>query len=49
LCNFYVRAAAHDSLSISEGYGGADGSLLLTEDEIRRTTLHFYYLKMLCH
>ena len=37
LCNFYVRAAAHDSLSISEGYGGADGSLLLTEDEIRRS------------
>lgn len=37
LCNFYVRAAAHDSLSVSEGYGGADGSLLLTEDEIRRS------------
>lgn len=37
LCNFYVRAAAHDSLSISEGFGGADGSLLLTQDEIRRT------------
>jgi hypothetical protein len=36
LCNFYVRAAAHDSLTISEGYGGADGSLLLTQDEIRR-------------
>jgi hypothetical protein len=36
LCNFYVRAAAHDSFSISEGYGGADGSLLLTQDEIRR-------------
>lgn len=37
LCNFYIRAAAHDSLSISEGYGGADGSLLLTEDEIKRS------------
>jgi len=37
LCNFYVRAAAHDALAISEGYGGADGSLLLTEDEIRRS------------
>jgi len=37
LCNFYVRAAAHDSLTISEGYGGADGSLLLTQDEIRRS------------
>lgn len=37
LCNFYVRAAAHDSLSISEGFGGADGSLLLTQDELRRT------------
>lgn len=36
LCNFYVRAAAHDSLSISEGSGGADGSLLLTQDELRR-------------
>ena len=36
LCNFYVRAAAHDSLSISEGYGGADGSVLLTQDELRR-------------
>lgn len=37
LCNFYVRAAAHDSLSVSEGYGGADGSLMLTEDELRRS------------
>ena len=36
LCNFYVRAAAHDSFSISEGFGGADGSVLLTQDEIRR-------------
>jgi hypothetical protein len=36
LCNFYIRAAAHDSLSVSEGFGGADGSLLLTLDEIRR-------------
>jgi len=36
-CNFYIRAAAHDSLSVSEGYGGADGSLMLTEDEIRRS------------
>lgn len=36
LCNFYVRAAAHDSLSISEGYGGPDGSMLLTEDELNR-------------
>lgn len=37
LCNFYVRAAAHDSLSVSEGFGGADGSVLLTQDELRRT------------
>lgn len=37
LCNFYVRAAAHDSLSVSEGFGGADGSLLLTDDELRRS------------
>ena len=37
LCNFYVRAAAHDSLSVSEGFGGADGSLLLTQDELRRS------------
>jgi hypothetical protein len=37
LCNFYIRAAAHDALSVSEGYGGADGSLLLTEDELRRS------------
>lgn len=36
LCNFYVRAAAHDSMSIMEGYGGADGSLLLTVDELKR-------------
>lgn len=36
LCNFYIRAAAHDSLSISEGYGGADGSIFLTADEIQR-------------
>lgn len=36
LCNFYVRAAAHDSFSISEGFGGADGSVLLTSDEILR-------------
>ncbi len=36
LCNFYVRASAHDSLSISEGFGGADGSLFLTLDEINR-------------
>jgi hypothetical protein len=36
LCNFYVRASAHDSLSISEGYGGTDGSLLITEDELNR-------------
>ena len=36
LCNFYIRAAAHDSLSISEGYGGADGSLILTQDELSR-------------
>ena len=37
LCNFYIRAAAHDSFSISEGFGGADGSVFLTNDEIRRT------------
>ena len=37
LCNFYIRAAAHDSLSVSEGHGGADGSLLLTEDELKRS------------
>lgn len=36
LCNFYIRASAHDSLSISEGYGGSDGSLLITEDELNR-------------
>lgn len=36
LCNFYVRAAAHDSLTLSEGFGGADGSVLLTADEISR-------------
>lgn len=36
LCNFYIRAAAHDSMSISESVGGADGSLLLTEDELSR-------------
>lgn len=37
LCNFYVRAAAHDSFSISEGLGGADGSVLLSRDEILRS------------
>lgn len=36
LCNFYIRAAAHDSLSVSEGFGGADGSIFLTADEIQR-------------
>lgn len=36
LCNFYIRASAHDSLSISEGYGGTDGSMLITEDELNR-------------
>lgn len=36
LCNFYIRAAAHDSFSISEGFGGADGSIFLTQDEINR-------------
>lgn len=36
LCNFYIRAAAHDSLSVSEGFGGADGSIFLTADEIKR-------------
>lgn len=36
LCNFYIRAAAHDSLSISKKRGGADGSMLLTEDELSR-------------
>jgi len=36
LCNFYIRASAHDSLSISEGYGGNDGSMLITEDELNR-------------
>jgi hypothetical protein len=36
LANFYIRAAAPDSLSISEGYGGPDGSLVITDDELRR-------------
>lgn len=36
LANFYIRAAAHDSLSISEGYGGPDGSVVITDDELRR-------------
>jgi hypothetical protein len=36
LCNFYIRAAAHDSLSISKRKGGADGSMLLTEEELNR-------------
>ncbi len=36
LCNFYIRASAHDSLSISEGYGGTDGSMLITEEELNR-------------
>jgi hypothetical protein len=36
LCNFYIRAAAHDALSVRENFGGADGSLLLTDDELRR-------------
>ncbi len=36
LCNFYVRASAHDSLSIAESYGGPDGSLVLTQDELNR-------------
>jgi hypothetical protein len=36
LANFYIRAAAHDALSIVDGFGGADGSLLLTLDELKR-------------
>ena len=36
LSNFYIRAAAHDALSVREKFGGADGSLLLTDDELRR-------------
>jgi hypothetical protein len=36
LCNFYIRAAAHDALSVRDRNGGADGSLLLTDDELRR-------------
>jgi hypothetical protein len=36
LCNFYIRASAHDSLSISEGFGGTDGSMLITEEELNR-------------
>lgn len=36
LANFYIRAAAHDALSVRENFGGADGSLLLTDDELRR-------------
>jgi hypothetical protein len=36
LCNFYIRAAAHDSLSVSKRRGGADGSMLITEDELSR-------------
>lgn len=35
LCNFYIRAASHDALAISEGHGGADGSII-TADEMRR-------------
>lgn len=35
LANFYIRAAAHDALSIVDGFGGADGSLL-TLDELKR-------------
>lgn len=36
LCNFYIRTAAHDSLSVNKRRGGADGSMLLTEDELSR-------------
>lgn len=36
LCNFYIRAAAHDAFAIAGNYGGMDGSLVLTEDELRR-------------
>ena len=36
LANFYIRASAHDALSVKDGMGGADGSLLLTDDELRR-------------
>ena len=36
MCNFYIRAAAHDALSVRDNVGGADGSLLLTDDELRR-------------
>lgn len=36
LCNFYIRGAAHDAFAVSGEYGGADGSLVLTEDELHR-------------
>lgn len=47
LCNFYIRASAHDALSVRDRVGGADGSLLLTEDELRRPENrhdHFAYI-----
>lgn len=37
ICNFYIRAAAHDSLSISKNKrGGNDGSVILTFNEMMR-------------
>lgn len=34
--NFFIRASAHDSLAINSKYGGADGSVLITKDEVGR-------------
>ena len=34
--NFFIRTSAHDSLAFDSKSGGADGSVLLTEDELSR-------------
>lgn len=34
--NFFIRASAHDSLAFNHKEGGADGSVVLTKDEISR-------------
>ncbi len=34
--NFFIRLAAHDALAFDTKYGGADGSVILSKDEVAR-------------
>jgi hypothetical protein len=37
MANFYIRAAAHDAFTVHDKYGGADGSVALSVDEMLRS------------